>query len=75
MPCLLVTLIVTAIHPFITYVKFFTLYLNIAPGGIILQDGELNQTKTCLFGLAKDMEKVRAFEQVFIKLMRRYMNI
>jgi len=44
----------------------------LAPGGIILQDGELNQTKTCLFGLANDMEKVRAFEQVFIKLMRRY---
>ena len=50
----------------------FVLFLKIAPGGIILQDGELNQTKTCLFGLAKDMEKVRAFEQVFIKLMRRY---
>lgn len=44
----------------------------LAPGGIILQDGEFNQTKTCLFGLANDMEKVRAFEQVFIKLMRRY---
>jgi len=44
----------------------------LAPGGIIVQDGELSQTKTCLFGLATDMEKVRAWEQVFIKLMRRY---
>jgi len=44
----------------------------LAPGGIILQDGDFNQTKTCLFGLAKGMEKVRAFEQVFIRLMRRY---
>ena len=44
----------------------------LSPACIILQDGELNQTKTCLFGLANDMEKVRAFEQVFIKLMSRY---
>jgi hypothetical protein len=44
----------------------------LAPGGIILKDGDFNQTKTCLFGLAHDMEKVRAFEQVFIRLMRRY---
>ena len=44
----------------------------LAPGGIILQDGDFNQTKICLFGLAKGMEKVRAFEQVFIRLMRRY---
>ena len=46
--------------------------MSTAPGGIIQQDGELNQTNTCLFGLAKDMEKVREFEQVFIRLMRRY---
>jgi len=44
----------------------------LAPGGIILKDGEVNQTKICLFGLAKDIEAVRAFEQVFIRLMRRY---
>jgi len=45
----------------------------LAPGGIILQEGEnASRTKTCLFGLADSMEKVKAFEQVFIKLMRRY---
>jgi len=46
----------------------------LAPGGIILQEGEnaVCRTKTCLFGLADSMEKVKAFEQVFIKLMRRY---
>merc|ERR1712029_810643 len=44
----------------------------LAPGGIIIQDGDLFKTNTCVFGLATDMEKVRAFEQVFVKLMRRY---
>jgi len=44
----------------------------LAPGGIIIQDGDLYKTNTCVFGLATDMEKVRAFEQVFVKLMRRY---
>jgi len=44
----------------------------LAPGGIIVQDGDLYKTNTCVFGLATDMEKVRAFEQVFVKLMRRY---
>ena len=43
-----------------------------APGGIILQEGEnASRTNTCLFGLADSMEKVKAFEQVFVKLMRR----
>ena len=42
-----------------------------APGGLIVQDGETYQTKTCLFGLADSMEKVKAWEQVFIKLTRR----
>ena len=42
-----------------------------APGGIIIQDGDPYKTNTCVFGLATDMEKVRAFEQVFVKLMRR----
>lgn len=44
----------------------------LAPGGIIVQDGETYQTKTCLFGLADSMEKVKAWEQVFIKLTRRF---
>jgi len=45
----------------------------LAPGGIVHQEGEnVCQTKICLFGLADSMEKIRAFEQVFIKLMRRY---
>jgi len=45
----------------------------LAPGGIIQQDGDsVCQTKYCLFGMADSMEKIRAFEQVFIKLMRRY---
>jgi len=45
----------------------------LAPGGIILQEGEnANRTKVCLFGLADSMEKVKAFEQVFVKLMRRF---
>ena len=44
-----------------------------APGGIINEEGEnVCRTKTCLFGLADSMDKVKAFEQVFIKLMRRY---
>merc|ERR1711992_310664 len=45
----------------------------LAPGGIINEEGEnVCRTKTCLFGLADSMDKVKAFEQVFIKLMRRY---
>lgn len=45
----------------------------LAPGGIILQEGEnANRTSICLFGQADSMEKVKAFEQVFVKLMRRY---
>jgi len=45
----------------------------LAPGGIIVQDGDTaNRTNICFFGLADSMEKVKAFEQVFVKLMRRY---
>lgn len=44
----------------------------LAPGGIIIQDGDPYKTNSCVFGYATDMEKVRAFEQVFVKLMRRY---
>ena len=46
-----------------------------APGGIISTEGENGEAKVrtniCLFGLADSMEKVKAFEQVFVKLMRR----
>jgi len=44
----------------------------LSPGGIILQDGEVNQIKISLFGLGNEMEMIRAFEQTFIKLIRRY---
>lgn len=44
----------------------------LAPGGIILQDGELNQIKFCIFVLGRDMEMIRAFEQMFTKLIRQY---
>jgi len=48
----------------------------LAPGGIISTEGENGEAKVrtniCLFGLADSMEKVKAFEQVFVKLMRRY---
>lgn len=44
-----------------------------APGGIILQEGEnACRTNICLFGLADSLDQVKAFEQVFVKLMRRY---
>jgi len=45
----------------------------LAPGGIILQEGDnADRTNVSLFGLADSLDKVKAFEQVFIKLMRRY---
>jgi len=48
----------------------------LAPGGIIVAEGENGEAKCrtniCLFGLAETLEKVKAFEQVFVKLMRRY---
>ena len=56
----------------------FIYLINSAPGGIILQEGEnerSSRTKICLFGLADSMEKVKAFEQVFVKLMRRYVEM
>ena len=57
-------------------INAYTLIFNFfaAPGGIIIQDGDPYKTDTCVFGLATDMEKVRAFEQVFVKLMRRYVR-
>lgn len=44
----------------------------LAPGGIIVQDGEVNKTPTCVFAMATDMEKIKAWEQVFIKITRRF---
>ena len=45
-----------------------------APGGILIQEGGENacQTETCLFGQAMDsMEMVKAWEQVFVRLVWR----
>ncbi|XP_059091245.1 protein krasavietz-like isoform X2 [Tigriopus californicus] len=44
----------------------------LAPGGSIVQDGQVNRTDTCLFVMADSMEMVRAWEQVFTKLERRF---
>ena len=46
----------------------------LAPGGILIQEGGENacHTETCLFGQAIDnMEMVKAWEQVFVRLVRR----
>lgn len=43
------------------------------PGGSIAQDGDkLCKTKACVFEAPADMVSMRNYEQVFIKLMRRY---
>jgi len=45
----------------------------LAPGGILIQDGDtLCHTKTSLFGMADSLEMVRAWEQVIVKLVRRF---
>jgi len=44
----------------------------LVPGGSISQDGEKPSTEYCIFNAPEDMEAMRAQEQVFIKLMRRY---
>jgi len=46
----------------------------LAPGGSIQQDGEKGEvsTKACIFQDAGDLDRVKAWDQVFIKLMRRY---
>ena len=42
----------------------------------IAQDGEkVVFTECCLFGKASDLEKVKACDQVFIKLMRQYYTL
>ncbi|XP_045504057.1 protein krasavietz [Colias croceus] len=42
------------------------------PGGSVSMDGETPKTNTCIFSASEDMETMRNFEQVFVKLMRRY---
>ncbi|KAK0162422.1 hypothetical protein PV327_006199 [Microctonus hyperodae] len=43
------------------------------PGGSIVQDGDkLCKTMACVFEQPMDMESMKNYEQVFIKLMRRY---
>ncbi|KAK0090913.1 hypothetical protein PV325_000079 [Microctonus aethiopoides] len=43
------------------------------PGGSIAQDGDkLCKTMACVFEQPMDMESMKNYEQVFIKLMRRY---
>jgi len=45
----------------------------LAPGGSIQQDGDVQvQTQACVFLDATDMDRIRLWDQVFIKLMRRY---
>jgi hypothetical protein len=46
----------------------------LAPGGSIQQDvGDVKvQTQACVFLDATDMDRIKAWDQVFIKLMRRY---
>ncbi|KAL5274528.1 BZW2 family protein [Megaselia abdita] len=44
----------------------------LVPGGAISQDGEKPQTNYCIFGASEDMDAMHSFEQVFIKLTRRY---
>jgi hypothetical protein len=45
----------------------------LAHGGSIKQDGEKGiQTRACVFQDVVDLEKVKACDQVFIKLMLRY---
>ena len=45
-----------------------------APGGSIQVDEEkgMVQTRACVFQDAVDLERVKAWHQVFFKLMRRY---
>lgn len=45
----------------------------LVPGGSIAQDGDKPcRANVCLFEVPEDMESMHSFEQVFIKLMRRY---
>ncbi|XP_041982804.1 protein krasavietz [Aricia agestis] len=42
------------------------------PGGSVSMDGETPKTNTCIFNANEDMDTMRNFEQIFLKLMRRY---
>ncbi|CAF4880920.1 protein krasavietz [Pieris napi] len=42
------------------------------PGGSVSMDGETPKTNTCIFNASEEMESMHNFEQVFVKLMRRY---
>jgi len=45
----------------------------LVPGGSISMEGDKPcKTDCCLFGAPEDMESMHNYEQVFIKLMRRY---
>ncbi|XP_034234845.1 protein krasavietz [Thrips palmi] len=45
----------------------------LVPGGSIAMEGDKPcKTECCLFGAPEDMESMHNYEQVFIKLMRRY---
>ncbi|KAK7586060.1 hypothetical protein V9T40_003936 [Parthenolecanium corni] len=45
----------------------------LVPGGSVAQDGDkLCKTNACIFEASDDMASMRSFEQVFVKLMRRY---
>lgn len=45
----------------------------LAPGGSIAQDGEKTvSTNSCIFQDATTLERIKAWDQVFTKLMRRY---
>lgn len=42
------------------------------PGGSVSMDGDSPKTNMCVFAANEDMDTMRNFEQVFVKLMRRY---
>lgn len=45
----------------------------LVPGGSIAQEGDkLCKTTACVFEAQEDMQSLKNFEQVFVKLMRRY---
>lgn len=60
--------------------KFFASYINrrcyiVVPGGTLSQEGDgPHKTEACIFNTPDEinMEIMKSWEQVFIKLMRRY---
>ncbi|GBP11730.1 Protein krasavietz [Eumeta japonica] len=51
---------------------FDTAVVCTVPGGSVSLDGDTPRTTTCIFAADEDMDTMRSFEQVFVKLMRRY---